>query len=371
MLLAAMHPCSAAAHAGHAQRWTLCAISARRGSSVVASSLRPAYDDEWFSVIAKPSNFDDADLGDAVTCPGLLSRPQQQALSATGPSMQTPFGADDALSDPSVLHTCDREIASLVVVAKSRAAKRYLQRQLPSAKSVYHAMLACNAWAAGAAAADEDESTRKAFDAAVEASARGGDVARLEAGAWRWAWRRWDNEAHPTKKGARRVLDLNSLVDGVETECHFEVLSVREHPLFGEVSHVRVTPSSEHGTTRRASDEEEADALPHMGFMHALRLQSAALGCPVVGDALYWPVATAVREKLRLQPLGAPADAAGDGELHLAHIGLQLEHPVDGSAVHIMAPEPRAWATLRGEQPDGLQYEVRRRYELDKGFYRE
>ena len=135
--------------------------------------MRPAYEDELMAVVYKPAGFCTDSDAFCESLPSLLQPPPALSkIEEDSISMRTPFGNDDALSVPLPLHNIDDPIAGLVAVAKSRAAARFVTRQFEMRQvgTTYHALLAGNAWVAGAAAADEDESSYAAFNAAVSAS---------------------------------------------------------------------------------------------------------------------------------------------------------------------------------------------------------
>ena len=72
------------------------------------------------------------------------------------------------------------------------------------------------------------------------------------------------------------------------------------------------------------------------GRMHQIRLQAAARGCPILGDALYGsPVHFGEQhEDLRLRAIA----------LHGRELG--FEHPMTREPVHVVAPLPAAWDDL-------------------------
>ena len=112
--------------------------------------------------------------------------------------------------------------------------------------------------------------------------------------------------------------------------------------------------------------------------MHQLRLHAAAIGCPVIGDQLYWRVAAAGRRAGGLpggsSPLTLRSVGSDAGGLCLCHCGVSFEHPVDGSLVSVAVAEPAEWRQRHmapaAEERIGLQFEVEKRYAADKGFYR-
>jgi 23S rRNA-/tRNA-specific pseudouridylate synthase len=399
--MSAGHVCIHAARPSAFLRFSLVDNSMFAAAATSLSlGLRPSYEDDQLAVVYKPAGVCTSSTDFEESLSSLLAKPAEcPDLDGSSISMRLPFGKEDSLPEPQPVHNLDATIVGLCICSKSRATSRFCISLLEARRveTAYHAILAGNAWEAGAAAADEDGTSYRVFDAAVAATVADGDakddvageqMARFSAGSWRWAWRRWDSYgAHPTKKGAKRILDLYSQVDGVDVGSHIEVLRVVPHPKWGHVSHVRITPDLDvapTGSRRSGSAEAAAEASGlaegperlRTGHMHQVRLHAAALGCPVVGDRLYWRVAAAVRRAgapgvsaLSLRSAGTDA-----GGLCLAQCAVSFEHPVDGSLLSVAVAEPAEWRSrhmLTAEQRRvGLQYEAEKRYEADKGFYR-
>jgi 23S rRNA pseudouridine1911/1915/1917 synthase len=84
---------------------------------------------------------------------------------------------------------------------------------------------------------------------------------------------------------------------------------------------------------RRDADATHLELTPKTGRMHQLRVQSAARGYPVLGDALYGSS----------KPFGPPADLPRDRVIALHARRLALEHPFRKTPVELEAPLPGYW----------------------------
>ena len=332
-------------------------LSAVSGSG--NSAFRVVYEDKHIACVYRPAFFD---LDAALNLGSALRRPKAMlSLEGCVAGLCLVAKTRDALYH--ISGDFDREYEKRGL---QYAVQQQYRNDNPFALSrTYSAILLGNAWAAGAAASDEDENSCRAYDAAVNAS-EASHLATFGDCAWRWAWRRWSEDAHPTKQGSQRLLDLHSSVDGIEVQTTIEVVGLSEHPTLGTLSHVRME-------TDALSSERIRRANRLLGRLPQLRLHTAALGTPILGDADYWTVATAVRAALRQDVTAQPFSvSASDAQsIHLANCGMSFQHPIDGSQVIITVPEPADFANLRaaGER-EGIQYEVKKRYESDNGFYR-
>jgi 23S rRNA pseudouridine1911/1915/1917 synthase len=81
---------------------------------------------------------------------------------------------------------------------------------------------------------------------------------------------------------------------------------------------------------------------PETGRMHQIRVQAAARGWPILGDALYGS---------RL-PFGPPAEAPRDRTIALHAHRLTFLHPIRYEPVTVTAPLPETWASLGFEAGD-------------------
>lgn len=84
---------------------------------------------------------------------------------------------------------------------------------------------------------------------------------------------------------------------------------------------------------KRTVDVTLLELTPQTGRMHQLRVQAAARGHPVVGDALYGC----------LRPFGPPAELPRDRVIALHARRLVLEHPFRKEPVELEAPLPDYW----------------------------
>jgi 23S rRNA pseudouridine1911/1915/1917 synthase len=84
---------------------------------------------------------------------------------------------------------------------------------------------------------------------------------------------------------------------------------------------------------RETEDSALLEVEPQTGRMHQIRVQAAARGWPVRGDALYGA---------RL-PFGPPAELARDRTIALHARSLTFLHPIRYEEVTVTAPLPGAW----------------------------
>jgi 23S rRNA pseudouridine1911/1915/1917 synthase len=81
---------------------------------------------------------------------------------------------------------------------------------------------------------------------------------------------------------------------------------------------------------------------PETGRMHQIRLQAAARGWPLRGDALYGAT----------QPFGAPAEQSRDRTIALHARSLTFLHPIRYEPITVTAPLPAAWGDLGLDHAD-------------------
>jgi 23S rRNA pseudouridine1911/1915/1917 synthase len=84
---------------------------------------------------------------------------------------------------------------------------------------------------------------------------------------------------------------------------------------------------------RRDADSTLLELTPKTGRMHQLRVQAAARGHPVLGDAIYGST----------RHFGPPAELARDRVIALHARRLVFEHPFRRVPVELEAPVPQYW----------------------------
>jgi 23S rRNA pseudouridine1911/1915/1917 synthase len=86
---------------------------------------------------------------------------------------------------------------------------------------------------------------------------------------------------------------------------------------------------------RRDADTTQLELTPRTGRMHQLRVQAAARGHPVLGDALYGSA----------RPFGPPAELPRERVIALHARRLVFEHPFRHVPVELEAPVTDYWPT--------------------------
>jgi 23S rRNA pseudouridine1911/1915/1917 synthase len=125
---------------------------------------------------------------------------------------------------------------------------------------------------------------------------------------------------------------ISAPVDGMAAETEFDVLDVTPHAQWGTLSTVRLRPKT--------------------GRTHQLRIHAAAeLGCPIVGDDLYWPAAASARAAAN-DTLPALRKSGG---LFLQSCAVAFEN-LDGTQVEVMVPEAPKFAALRTRASSGAAW---------------
>jgi 23S rRNA pseudouridine1911/1915/1917 synthase len=84
---------------------------------------------------------------------------------------------------------------------------------------------------------------------------------------------------------------------------------------------------------RRDADSTLLELAPQTGRMHQLRIQAAARGHPVLGDALYGGT----------RAFGPPAELSRDRVIALHASRLTFEHPFRKTPIALEAPLPEYW----------------------------
>jgi 23S rRNA pseudouridine1911/1915/1917 synthase len=92
---------------------------------------------------------------------------------------------------------------------------------------------------------------------------------------------------------------------------------------------------------RHDGDTTLLKLTPKTGRMHQLRVQAAARGHPVLGDALYGSA----------RPFGPPAELPRDRVIALHARRLAFEHPFRKTPVELEAPLPEYWDNLVQSDP--------------------
>ena len=187
---------------------------------------------------------------------------------------------------PGIVHRLDRDTSGVIVVARTEAAHHALARQF------------------------ERRSTEKTYLAIVQGEPRfDRDEIALPIG------------IHPYQRERMAVRSDHSTSRDAVTR--YEVVE-----RFGRAALLRVTPKT--------------------GRTHQIRVHLAALGCPILADALYSGRSVVDRSFLGLR--GAPETLLSRQALHAA--SLAIDHPVSGSRMLLEAPLPadlaRFLAVLRG-----------------------
>lgn len=117
------------------------------------------------------------------------------------------------------------------------------------------------------------------------------------------------------------------------------LLKVREESRSERVS--ADTPEARHAVLRyrRLAANSQATLLemqPETGRMHQLRVQAAARGWPVVGDAIYGATL----------PFGPPIELPRNRIIALHARSLTFLHPIRYEPITVEAPLPEAWQAL-------------------------
>lgn len=134
-------------------------------------------------------------------------------------------------------------------------------------------------------------------------------------------------------------MELTSPVDGLPSHSSLEVLSVTEHAQWGHLTWVRM--------------------MPHTGRTHQLRVHAASIGCPMVGDDLYWELAAeARRTRAAAHPEERPLPPIRkSGGLFLQSCGVTFTHPDESKGtVQVAVAEAPKFAALLARARGSVDY---------------
>ena len=141
-------------------------------------------------------------------------------------------------------------------------------------------------------------------------------------------------------------MEITSPVGGLPSHSSLEVLSVTRHAQWGHLTWVRM--------------------MPHTGRTHQLRVHAASIGCPMVGDDLYWQLAAEARRTRAAQPMAESEARPEDrplppirksGGLFLQSCGVSFTHPDESKGtVQVVVPEAPKFAALLARARSGLDF---------------
>jgi 23S rRNA pseudouridine1911/1915/1917 synthase len=144
-------------------------------------------------------------------------------------------------------------------------------------------------------------------------------------------------QRHQVTKVYRAIVDgLVSPVEGI-WEDHVRKLpdEARAEVVAPEVPDAKLA-ALRYQVLRPVEGGTFVELRPTTGRMHQLRVQAAARGWPIRGDALYGSAT----------PFGPPADLARDRVIALHAFRLTFLHPIRYEPVTVTAPFPAYWADL-------------------------
>mmetsp|Transcript_11962 Transcript_11962/g.26606 ORF Transcript_11962/g.26606 Transcript_11962/m.26606 type:complete len:215 (-) Transcript_11962:58-702(-) len=200
----------------------------------------------------------------------------------------------EALPLPLAVHRLDVRVCGLVLVAKTRRAMVDLGAQFErrTVKKRYEALVIGDPAAAAAAAAD-------ALVENVSFQQDGNDF----------------------------VIESSVLVEGRGTlpaKTGVTIVSSLPHAHWGTLSHLELRPET--------------------GRTHQLRVHCADIGCPIVGDDLYWDKAVEARRRIDTKQDLPPVRKGGG--LYLQSMGASFVHPVSGNKMDIEVPVANKFGRL-------------------------
>ena len=150
----------------------------------------------------------------------------------------------------------------------------------------------------------------------------------------------------PVDQACGGRLEIRAPLQGQPAASTLEVLSVTPHAQWGCLSTLRLRP--------------------HTGRTHQLRVHAAGLGVPIVGDDLYWPLASEARAARRAQAAGEEEEEEEEqgelpplrkgGGLFLQSCAVTIERPHGQGSVTVMVAEAAKFEALRSRARSGAAY---------------
>jgi len=128
---------------------------------------------------------------------------------------------------------------------------------------------------------------------------------------------------------------VDTPVDGDDALTEVTLLEDTPHPNWGWLSKVELSPLT--------------------GRTHQLRIHAASLGCPIVGDDLYWEAGRTARQRLGVAAPLPPVRSKG--ALLLQATGVSLRHPRSGAPLSVASPPHAKFSSLWERAQGAVQYE--------------
>lgn len=126
---------------------------------------------------------------------------------------------------------------------------------------------------------------------------------------------------------------LEAPVDDLPSTSRLRVLDEAPHAQWGSLCRVELNPLT--------------------GRTHQLRIHTAGIGCPIVGDELYWEMAAKARQESGAPPLPALKVKGG---LFLQSCAVRFAHPVSGDELAVEVPEVAKFEKLLERARRGAEY---------------
>ena len=255
---------------------------------LLSAGLSVQYEDEHLAVVYKPAGVHTK----RDTTFRYLSF--EDALPAVLTPPTTDEAKMEALPLPLAVHRLDVRVCGLVLVAKTRRAMVDLGAQFErrTVKKRYEALVIGDPAVAVAAAAD----------APIE-------------------------NVSFQQDGNDFVIDSSILVEGRGTlpaRTGVTIVSSLPHAHWGTLSHLELRPET--------------------GRTHQLRVHCADIGCPIIGDDLYWDKAVEARRRIDTKQDLPPVRRGGG--LYLQSMGASFVHPVSGNKMDIDVPVANKFGRL-------------------------